>query len=135
MSKTTITATLIGSNRAIALGIEAHGFSPVLALCRALIEAGYDPTTPLHVYRGDTLALKVRSIGEGAKLAVEDNSVGTPVFRRRRDRVASSGAATPVAPTAPDRHPVPPLRSPPTTAKIAGADRLPHCGCKKRRAA
>jgi hypothetical protein len=29
-----------------------------------------------------TLALKVRSIGEGAALTVEDNTVGTPVFRR-----------------------------------------------------
>jgi hypothetical protein len=43
---------LVGSNCATALGVEAHGPSPVLALCRALVEAGHDPTTPLHAYRG-----------------------------------------------------------------------------------
>jgi hypothetical protein len=41
---------------------------PVLALCRKLIAVGYDPTLPLYAYRGDTLALEVCSIGEGAHL-------------------------------------------------------------------
>jgi len=77
-----VRAELIGSNRATALDIEAHGSSPVLALCRALVEAGHDPRRPLDFYRGDVLALRVRSIGEGAKLTVRDNSAGKPVFRR-----------------------------------------------------
>jgi hypothetical protein len=48
-----VRAELIGANRATALGVEAHGPSPVLALCRGLLEAGHDPATPLHAYRGD----------------------------------------------------------------------------------
>jgi hypothetical protein len=95
-----VRAELIGANRATALGVEAHGSSPVFALCRAQVEAGHDPATPLHAYRGDTLALKVRSIGEGAKLTVEDNTIGKPVFRRWRDRAESNGAAPPIAPNA-----------------------------------
>ena len=54
--------------------------SPVLAMCRALVAAGYDPTTPLHAYRGATLCLAVRSIGEGARLAVKAAGHGPPVF-------------------------------------------------------
>ena len=105
-----VRAELIGTNCAIALGIKAHTSSPVVALCRALLEAGHDPATPLHAYRGNTLALKVRSIGEGAKLTVEANPIGKPVFRRWRDRAESNGAAPPVAPTAPTKH-QPPFRS------------------------
>src|SRR5262245_39791864 len=63
-------AVIIGSNQAEANGVTAHGHAPVLALCRALIEAGHDPNTPLEAYRGTTLCLKVRSIGEGARLTV-----------------------------------------------------------------
>jgi hypothetical protein len=66
----------------------------------------------LHAYRGNTLALTVRSIGEGAKLTVEDNHIGKAVFRRWRNRAASGGAAPPIAPTAPAK-PVPPLCSRP----------------------
>jgi hypothetical protein len=84
------------ANTCTALGITAHGAAPVLALCRKLVAAGYDPTTPLHAYRGDVLALCVRSIGEGAGLTVEDNRFGTPVFRRWRNRDAGVGSAPPV---------------------------------------
>jgi hypothetical protein len=35
-------------------------------LCRKLVAAGHDPATVMHVYRGQTLALKVRAIGEAA---------------------------------------------------------------------
>lgn len=72
--------------------------APVLALCRALIEAGHDPSTPLEAYRGTTLCLKVRSIGEGARLTVEDSENGRPRFVRHRPR--TSGAAPPIAQTA-----------------------------------
>jgi len=84
-------ADLVGSNICTAPGIIARSYAPVLALCRRLIEAGIDPDRPLHVYRGDTLALVVRSIAEGARLAVGDNRLGHPRFVRYRPR--SDGAA------------------------------------------
>ena len=49
-------------------------------MCRALIAAGYDPVTPLHAYRDDYPALRVRSIGEGARLVVKAAGHGPPVF-------------------------------------------------------
>ena len=66
-----INATLTGSDCCEALEITARGHAPVLALCRALLAAGHDARRPLHAYRGDVLALKVCSIGEGAKLIVK----------------------------------------------------------------
>jgi hypothetical protein len=71
-----IHAMLIGSNGCEALGITARGYAPALDLCRALVKAGYDPRRPLHAYRGDVLALKVRSIGEGARLTVREDRAG-----------------------------------------------------------
>jgi hypothetical protein len=88
-----IAAELTGSDRCTAIGITARGHAPVLALCRRLIEAGIDPDQPLRVYRGDTLALTVRSIGEGARLTVQDNRLGHPRFVRSR---RSDGAALPM---------------------------------------
>jgi hypothetical protein len=76
-----IEAELIGSNECRARGITTRGSAPVLALCRALLGAGYDPSRPLHVLRGKVLALKVRSIGEGAELTVSD-AHGRPRLRR-----------------------------------------------------
>src|SRR5215831_11766633 len=90
-----IRAELIGSNSCSALGITARGHAPVLALCQLLIEAGHDPNRPLLAYRGDTLCLRVRSIVEGAALAVEDDRMGRPRFRRRR--ALGAGAAPYVA--------------------------------------
>jgi hypothetical protein len=63
-----IRAELSGSNTATAEGITVRAITPVLQLCRRLVEAGYDPVRPLHAYRGDILCLKVRSIGEAAGL-------------------------------------------------------------------
>ena len=97
LSPRTVTATLYGDNVAAACGISVQARAPALALCRALIVAGHDPAVALHAYRGDTLALKVHSIGEGAKLAVGDSRIGKPVFRRWRDRAESSVAAPPIA--------------------------------------
>jgi hypothetical protein len=68
-----IRATLIGSTTCVADGITATSNAPVLMLCRKLVNAGRDPSTPMEVYRGDTLALKVRSIGEAAKLKVAED--------------------------------------------------------------
>jgi len=85
-------AELIGSRRCSAVGITATGNAPVLTLCRRLIE---------EAYRGTTLCLRVRSIGEGARLTVHEGD-GRPRFvRLTRDvgpPVAPNDlAATPLA--------------------------------------
>jgi hypothetical protein len=61
-----------------------HVSSPILALCRKLIEAGHPSSADLEVYRDGTLALRVRSIGEAAGLQVVTTPTGRPVFRRER---------------------------------------------------
>jgi hypothetical protein len=76
-----IRAVIFGSSRAVAGGVSARGHAPVLSLCRALIEAGHDPNTPLEAYRGTTLCLKVRGIGECARLTVKETTRdGKPRF-------------------------------------------------------
>jgi hypothetical protein len=70
-----IRAELRGSTEATALGITAHCNAPVLELSRRLIADGANPSAPLEVWRGDTLALRIRSIGQAA--ALEINSKGT----------------------------------------------------------
>lgn len=79
---TPITAQIVGADRCESEGFAVTAASPVLALCRRLVAAGYDPMRPLHAYRGGVLAVRVRSIGEGAKL--ETNGEGTG-FRRLRE--------------------------------------------------
>ena len=91
--QTTIRAELIGSDRCFALGMNVRSTAPVLALCRRLVEAGHDPATPLEAWRGSTLCLRVRSIGEGARLTVEDDRRGRPRLRRWRNRGQGYGAA------------------------------------------
>ena len=85
-----IRAELIGSNTCSAAGKTAIGPAPVLALCRQLVAAGLDPNSPLEVYRGATLALLVRSIGEAAKLTVRES---TRDGRPRFARLSSDGSA------------------------------------------
>src|SRR5262249_24164832 len=82
----TISAELAGSDTATALGITATGYSPALALCRSLLAAGLDPDTAMHVYWNGTLALRIRAIGEAARLTVEDDHNGHPRFRLARER-------------------------------------------------
>ena len=77
-------AELTKSDIATAEGITVKAESPVLGLCRKLIAAGYDPATPLNVYRGKTLALRIRSIGEAAGLRVASDLSGRPIFKRDR---------------------------------------------------
>jgi hypothetical protein len=91
-----IHAVLISDDRCTALGLTAQSGSPVLSLCRQLVAAGRDPATPMHVFRGDTRALSVRSIGEGARLEV--NHHGTGFIAR-----PAGGPAPPIAPNAPAR--------------------------------
>jgi hypothetical protein len=71
-----VCAELLGSDTCKAAGVTARGPSPVLALCRELIGAGFDPSRQLHVYRGETACLRVRSIGEAARLEINSKCTG-----------------------------------------------------------
>jgi hypothetical protein len=93
-----IRADLVGSNTCSAAGIVATGNAPVLSLCRRLVAAGHPPGTRLEVYRGNTLALRARSIGEAAKLTVRESTRdGRPRFVRLR----SSDVGPPVRKSSP----------------------------------
>jgi hypothetical protein len=48
----------------------------VYPFCRRLLAAGYDWQRPLHVYRGDTLCITVKSIGEGARWTLLELETG-----------------------------------------------------------
>jgi hypothetical protein len=80
----TIRAQLSSDTYATAVGITLNGShltvrspSPVLVLCRELVETStYASSTPLDVYRGNTLCLRVRSIGEGAGLTIASETEG-----------------------------------------------------------
>lgn len=82
-----IRAELIGSDTCSAHGFIARSSCPVLALCRKLLAAGFDSGRTLHAYRGTTLCLMVRSIGEAAGLEI--SSGGTRFIRYREARAAS----------------------------------------------
>jgi hypothetical protein len=74
-----ISATLTGAHRCEAFGIIASGYSPVLVLCRQLLAAGISPDRALDVYRAGLLALRIRGIGEAARLTwPSDLSSSTP---------------------------------------------------------
>jgi hypothetical protein len=92
-----IRAELIGPDWCEAEGISARGTAPVLELCRNLVAAGYNPACPLDAWRGDTLCLRVRSIGEAAQLTVADDRHGTPRLRRGQERPERYVAGSPVA--------------------------------------
>jgi hypothetical protein len=52
-----------------------------------LTQAGHDPATPAEAWRGETLCLHIRSIGEAAKLSIsEPDAGGDPRFRAYNDR-------------------------------------------------
>jgi hypothetical protein len=76
----TIRAELIGHDTCTAVGLTVTAAAPVLAMCRRLIAASHDPAMPLEAWRGAVLTLRVRSIGEGARLAVKTGPDGTPRF-------------------------------------------------------
>ena len=97
LAQGSIGADPVGSDRCTALGITTIGRAPVLAVCRLLIEAGYDPATPLGVYRGEILCLRVRTIGEGVHFTGEDDWQGRPRLRHWRDRQERCGAGSSVA--------------------------------------
>ena len=83
-----IRADLIGSDTCIALGLAINSSSPVLALCRALVESGHDTAIALDAYRG-VLCLRVRSIGDAA--ALEVNARGTGFVVRPASLVRANG--------------------------------------------
>jgi hypothetical protein len=56
-----IRAEIIGNNTATACNITCKGRTPILTLCRALFRKGYDPSLSLRCYRGDVLALTIRT--------------------------------------------------------------------------
>jgi hypothetical protein len=89
-----IRAEIVGDDSCTALGITVSGNAPVLRLCRALVNAGHDPALPLHAFRGATLALKVRTIGEGARLIVKTAGNGKPIFGAAPD----GAGAPPISP-------------------------------------
>jgi hypothetical protein len=100
-----IRAKLVDSNVCTALGITIEVAAPVLAVCRALLAGRFDPDQALEVYRGETLALRVRSIGDAARLTVKDDRLGQSVFARWQNRDANDAAAPPIAsltPVAPE---------------------------------
>jgi hypothetical protein len=112
-----IRATLVGSDRCEAEGISARGYSSVLDLCRELVAAGLHPASPLEAWRREILCLRVRSIGEGARLTVADDRHGTPRLRRWRKRPQGYGAGSPVAQNANGREVATPAQ--PTTSITA----------------
>jgi hypothetical protein len=50
--------------------------TPILELARLMIARGVDPRTPLKIYRGKILAVRVRSIGMAAALRVAPHGSG-----------------------------------------------------------
>lgn len=89
---------LVGMREAEADGFCASGETPILNLCRQLIEAGYDADRAVYVYRGDALAMTISSLGYGARLRVKERNDGRPVFARfiapLNRVIASQGAST-----------------------------------------
>jgi hypothetical protein len=71
-----IMARLDDSDHASAEGISVVSPSPILNLCRQLVARGYDPDLPLIAVRGQTVCLRVRSIGEAARLEVNHRGTG-----------------------------------------------------------
>ncbi|MGB9043802.1 MAG: hypothetical protein WCC81_15170 [Pseudolabrys sp.] len=89
-----IRAELVGSHTCRVAGVTVRGPTPILTMCARLVRFGINPATPLDAYRGDTLCLSVRSIGEAAALALNGKCTG---FVKRPTLVC---IAPPVAPKA-----------------------------------
>jgi hypothetical protein len=79
-----IRAELIGSDVCAASGTTVQSSTPVIAMCRTLVDAGHDPESRLEAFRGTTLCLHIRSISAGAGLEV--NARGTGFIARRAVR-------------------------------------------------
>jgi hypothetical protein len=66
----------LAGDQCTAAGLTARGSTPVIALCRELVVAGFNPAATLEAWRGQTLCLRVRSIGEAAKLEPSPRGAG-----------------------------------------------------------
>jgi hypothetical protein len=97
--RNSIHAKILGVDTAAARGLVVRGAAPTLTLCRALVGAGHDPATPMLVYRGAVLCLSIRTIGEGARLTVEDRPSGgkPPRFIRYRPMPDRAEGSPPIA--------------------------------------
>ena len=100
-ARTVVRAELAWDDHATAYGIVARGSSPVLKLCRLLVDAGHDPSTPLEAWRNGVLCLRVRSIGEAAGLELNGDGTGFRPIRK-------PDAASPIDSNAPDHADVAP---------------------------
>jgi hypothetical protein len=85
-----VIAHLSGSSTCTGAGVTVHGPAPVLGLCRQLLAAGLDPDQAMDVYRGATLALRVRSLRQAARLEINGHGTGFVVR-------AIGGPAPPIA--------------------------------------
>jgi hypothetical protein len=94
-TRTVIRAELAWDDHATACGIVARGSSPILKLCRLLVDAGHDPTTPLEAWRNGIPCLRVRTIGEATGLRVAAHGVGF-------ERIPECTAAPSIDSNAPD---------------------------------
>jgi hypothetical protein len=66
-AKSPIIATVEGAGLCHAAGFTVKDHAPILATCRLLVQAGFDPGRPLLAFRGPELAMRVKTIGYGAK--------------------------------------------------------------------
>jgi hypothetical protein len=82
--KQDIIAALDGSDLCHAAGYTVKDHAPALAMCRLLLQSGFDPQRPLLVFRGAELAMRIKSIEYGAHYAVAENQ--TARFRAAKDR-------------------------------------------------
>lgn len=97
-----IRAELTGSDTCTALGVGVRANAPVLALCRALVTHGLDPSSPLEAYRGQMLCVRVTSIGAAAELEINAKGTGFAPSRavrtgppaRAQRRPSAEGSAT-----------------------------------------
>lgn len=69
-----IHADVTSSDRCSAEGFTVRGSSPVLAICRRLVAAGFDTGRSLIAFRGEMVCLVIRSIGEGAALTIDEHN-------------------------------------------------------------
>jgi Fe2+ transport system protein FeoA len=95
---TIVRAELVDDNICTAQGLTVTSPSPILAMCRRLIEVGVDPGSALHVYRSDVLAISVVNIAIGARLTIKTAGNGAPTFALEPSVGGAGGS--PVAPIA-----------------------------------
>lgn len=67
-----IVAELSGDDTCTVGNITVRAAAPTFAMSRRLIAAGFDPNCALHAFRGNTLALTIRTIAEGASLSIDE---------------------------------------------------------------